>query len=350
MSPGTSALDSLPRQPLAFRLGALEVRNRVLAAPMCGASKLPYRRQASRFGADLVYTEMVKAEPLARGDAFTRELVAWGPDEASCGPQICGHDAAVLAEAAAWLADEGAPLVDLNMGCPVRKVVKKGAGAALLKDPRRVEEVTRACADAVAVPVTVKIRSGWDHQGHADVVDLVQAAEAGGAALITIHARARSQRHEGEVDTAALARAARAASVPVVANGGIMDGEGARELLERSGCAAVMIGRGAYGRPWLFRDAARAIAGLDPLPPPGPEERCDLIAEHLEGMVALLGPHGVKVFRKYARWYFRGVEGGEDFRRRACRVSEPEDMRALVAEWRGYLASGPAPLEEPLPR
>ena len=125
---------------------------------------------------------------------------------------------------------------------------------------------------------------------------------------------------------------------------------GARALLEQSECAAVMIGRGAYGRPWLFRDAARAIAGQDPLPPPGPAERCDLIAEHLEGMLALLGAHGVKVFRKYARWYFRGVEGGEDYRRRACRLSEPEDMRALVGEWRRYLASDPPPVEEPLPR
>ncbi|MGE0711330.1 MAG: tRNA dihydrouridine synthase [Planctomycetota bacterium] len=321
----------------AFRIGDLPVVRRVLAAPMCGATKPAYRRMVSRFGADVVYTEMVKAEPLARDDPRTLALLTRAPGEENCGPQICGHDDAVLAAAAARLEALGFPLVDINMGCPVRKIVSQGAGAALLRDPRRVEAVVAACAAATRLPVTVKLRSGWDHQGHADVVDLVRAAEAGGAALITIHARVRAQRHTGEVDLAALARAKQAASVPVVANGGITSGAGARELLARTGCDAVMIGTGAHGRPWLFRDAARAIAGEPPLPPPGVDERCALVREHLEGTLAVMGAPGVRLFRKYAGWYFLDEEGAGELRARAYRTSEPEAMRALIEAWRELL-------------
>jgi len=324
----------------AFTLAGIPVRNRVLAAPMCGATKPTYRQQATRFGADLVYTEMVKASRLVRRDPRTIRFVDRAPGETNCAPQISGSDPEVMAEATRFLVEElGFPFVDINMGCPVRKIVASGAGAALLRDPRQVEAVLAACARATEAPVTVKIRSGWDHKGHADVTELVRAAESGGAQLISIHARARSQGHEGEVDTDALARAKEAVSIPIVANGGIMSGEDALELLERSACDAVMIGRGAYGRPWIFREVSRAIAGQDPHPEPSEAERCDLIAEHFEGMVEFMGPPGVRVFRKYAGWYFQGSEAADDFRRRAYRISVPEEMRALVAEWRAFRLS-----------
>lgn len=318
-------------RPVAFRLGErIPVRHRVLAAPMCGTSKPPYRRLCRRWGADVVYTEMVKAHLLVRGDPKTLELLATAPDEAPVGSQICGAEPDVMAEAAVRLEAMAFALVDINMGCPVKKVVRTGAGAALLKDPGRVEAVTRACVEAVDVPVTVKIRSGWDHQGHADVAELARAVEAGGAALVTIHARSRAQRHEGAVDAAALARAKGAVAIPVVANGGVVSGEGARQLLRETGCDAVMIGRGAHGRPWLFRDAARAIAGEGPLEPPDRSTRFAIASEHLEGMVALMGLHGVLVYRKYAGWY---MADAPDLMRRAYRTRDPEAMRAILSEW-----------------
>lgn len=333
----------------AFTLAGIPVRNRVLAAPMCGATKPTYRQQATRFGADLVYTEMVKASRVARRDPRTLRFVDRAPGETNCAPQISGSDPAVMAEATRLLVDElEFPLVDINMGCPVRKIVTSGAGAALLRDPRQVESIIAACVQAVQVPITVKIRSGWDHKGHADVTDLVRAAEAGGAQLISIHARARSQGHEGEVDTQALTRAKAAVSVPIVANGGIQSGEDALTLLQRSGCDAVMIGRGAYGRPWIFREATRAIAGQAPLPEPSPAEVCDLIAEHFEGMVQFMGAPGVRVFRKYAGWYFQGSEAADDFRRRAYRTSAPEEMRQLVAEWRAFRLTSEVPQPQSL--
>ena len=323
---------------MGFTVGTVEVRNRVLAAPMCGSSKLPWRRQARRFGADLVFTEMVKAFPLVRDDRKTLELLHTEADEAPCGPQVCGADPELLARAAARLEALGFPLVDLNMGCPVRKIVAEGAGAALLKDPRRVEAVVRAAAGAVSVPVTVKLRSGWGAETQVDAAELVRAAEAGGARMVTIHGRVPAQRHKGSVDLDAIARARAAVSIPVVANGGVESAEDALAMVRATGCDAVMIGRGAHGRPWLYRDVARALAGLPPLPEPGPDERCDLIQEHLSGMIELMGEHGVVAFRKYAAWYFRDLPRAAELRDRAHRTAGEAAMRALIEEWRGELA------------
>ena len=324
---------------VAFWVGRIPVRNRVLAAPMCGSSKVPYRQMATRFGADLVFTEMVKARPLVEGSRKTLELLVSGPSESNLGPQICGADEGLMARAALALEELGFPLVDINMGCPVKKIVREGAGSALLTDPRRVEAMVRACARAVSVPVTVKIRSGWDADGRATADELARAAEAGGARLLTIHGRARSKRHEGEVDEDALGRAKAAVSIPVVANGGVTTGEGAARLLAATGCDAVMIGRGAHGRPWLFRDAARALAGLAPLGPPDPVERCGLAREHLDGMVGLMGAHGVLAFRKMAGWYLDDPREAA-LLDRAYRTSDPDAMRALLAECAARRAAG----------
>lgn len=319
---------------VAFWIGGrVPVRNRVFAAPMCGSSKLPYREQARRFGADVVYTEMVKAKPLVRDDAKTLRLLETSAREAPCGAQVCGADPELLARASARLEALGFPLVDLNMGCPVRKIVREGAGSALLKDPARIEAVVRACVAAVDVPVTVKVRSGWGHQGHHDAATIARAAEAGGAALITIHARDREQRHDGPVDTEALAQAKAAVTVPVVANGGVASAAGAARLLRETGCDAVMIGRGAHGRPWLFRDAARALAGEAPLGAPGSAERQRLMAEHFEGLLELLGPRGVHLFRKHARWYFHSRPEAPEFVERLYRAQSAETVRELIAGW-----------------
>jgi tRNA-dihydrouridine synthase B len=330
--------------------GRISVANRVLAAPMCGTSKLPYRRIVRRLGADVVCTEMVKAHLVVAGCPRTEELLVTASDEEPCAAQVCGAEPEVVAEAARLLEGRGFPLIDINMGCPVRKVVRAGAGAALLRDPARVEQVVAACVAAVSVPVSVKIRSGWNQvrgQGEASAATLARAVEAGGAALLTVHGRSRDRRHQGQVDLDSLSAAKQAVAIPVVANGGVRSGQDAVSLLESTGCDAVMIGRGAHGRPWLFRDAARALAGLSPLPPPGPEQICRLIAEHLHGLVALLGPHGVLQFRKHAGWYFQagetvGEEQAESFRQRAYRLREEAAMTGLVAEW-GRALAGSSP-------
>jgi nifR3 family TIM-barrel protein len=320
--------------PAPLKLGTIELRTRVLAAPMCGASKVPYRMLARRYGADIAYTEMVKAYPLVRGrdDRRTLELLQTEAADRPCGPQICGADEAIMAAAAARLEGLGFPLVDINMGCPVPKVVKEGAGSALLKDPAKVESIVRACADAVKVPVTVKIRAGWD--GHKFTgVDVARAAEQGGAKLITIHARTREQFHQGAVDFASIAAVKKAVSIPIIGNGSVIDAASALHMLDETGCDGVMVGRGAFGKPWVFREIANAIAGEPAPPPPTLDEVADVIRWHFEATHRCEPRRANGLTRKYVAWYLRDAPWGTFFRDRAFRAKDREEMTALIDEF-----------------
>ncbi|MBI3723128.1 tRNA dihydrouridine synthase DusB [bacterium] len=335
MTPEVLEPTSIERAPI--RIGSVEIRNRVLAAPICGASKVPYRTLARRFGADLVYTEMVKAYPLVRGnDRRTLELLRTDPAEFPCVPQICGADEDVMADAARRLEQLGAPLIDINMGCPVPKVVKEGAGAALLREPARVERVVRACASAVGIPVTVKTRSGWDGREFTGI-DAARAAEQGGARLITIHARTREQRHGGAPDLASIAAVRAAVGIPVVGNGGVVSAESALAMLRQTGCDAVMVGRGAFGRPWVFREIARAIRGEPPPERPSIDEVAEIVRWHLARTHETEPFRGHGLSRRYVAWYFREAPYGTFFRDRAFRTKDRGEMEALVDEFFAHL-------------
>lgn len=331
-----------PARP-PIRLGSIEIKNRVLAAPLCGASKIPFRELARRYGADIAYTEMVKAYPLVHGsggaklpkDASYRrtlELLQTEAADSPCGPQICGADESIMAEAARRLEGLGFPLVDINMGCPVPKVVREGAGSALLKDPAKVERIVRACADAVSIPVTVKIRSGWNGSEFTGI-DVARAAERGGAKLLTIHARKRDQFHSGAVDHAAIRAVKESVSIPVVGNGSVVCGESALKMLRESGCDAVMVGRGAFGKPWVFREIAHAIAELDPPPPPSLDEQHEVIRWHIEKTWELEPRRANGLCRKYAAWYLHDAPWSAFFRDRAFRSGSKEETLAIVDEF-----------------
>jgi len=317
-----------------IKVGDIEIKNRVLAAPLCGASKVPFRQLARRYGADIAYTEMVKAYPLVRtnNDRRTLELLQTDPSEAPCGPQICGADEAVMADAARRLEQLGFPLVDINMGCPVPKVVREGAGSALLKDPAKVERIVRACADAVRVPITVKIRSGWNGCEFTGI-DIARAAERGGAKLITIHARRRDQFHSGAVDFKAIAAVKAAVAMPVVGNGSVSSAESALHMMRESGCDAVMVGRGAFGRPWVFREIAHAIAGLEPPAEPSVDEQHAVFRWHIERTHEIEPRRANGLCRKYAAWYLHGAPWSAFFRDRAFRAANKEEALALGDEF-----------------
>lgn len=333
------------------RLGSIELRNRVVAAPLCGASKIPFRVLARRYGADLAYTEMVKAYPLVRGrqDKKTLEILKTAPDDSPVGPQICGGEPAIMADAARRLQDLGFPLVDINMGCPVPKVIREGAGAALMKDPAKVEAVVSACARAVTVPVTVKIRSGWDGKSFTGI-DVARAAERGGAQLITIHARTREQFHGGKPDLRAIAAVKRAVSIPIVGNGSVDSAASALAMLRETGCDAVMVGRGAFGRPWVFREIANAVAGLPPPEPPSIEELEAVMRWHLARTYEVEPHRAGGLTRRYVAWYIREVPYGAFFRDRAFRAKGRAEMEALITDFiahrRACAALGP---EDPVP-
>lgn len=335
VTPATATL----KQPI--KVGSIELTNRVVAAPICGASKIPFRTLARRYGADVSYTEMVKAYPLVRGnssgkrlgsDKKTLDLLKTIADEQPVGPQICGADEAIMADASRKLEQMGFPLIDINMGCPVPKVIREGAGAALLKDPAKVEAIVRACASAVSIPVTVKIRSGWDGQSFTGP-DVARAAEQGGAKLITIHARKRAQFHSGEVDHAAIGLVKQSVSIPIVGNGGVEDAPSALRMLRESGCDAVMVGRGCFGRPWVFREIAAAIRGDAAPPPPTIDELGEVLHWHLRRTHEVDPIRGNGLSRKYVTWYMHGVPYGTFFRDRAFRAQSQAEMTALVDEF-----------------
>jgi tRNA-dihydrouridine synthase B len=289
---------------------------------------------ARRFGAALAYTEMIKATPLARRDAKTLRLAARHEDENPAAIQICGARPAEMAEAARIAVEElGYQTVDINMGCPVRKVVREGAGAAMLKTPDLVGEVVSAVVEAVPVPVTVKIRSGWAGDSVC-AVPVAIVAESAGAAAIAIHGRTREQRHGGDVDLESIAAVKRAVSIPVIGNGGIETPEAAVRMVDATGCDAVMIGRGAFGSPWLFRDVEWALRGGEPLPPPPLAEQRDMALWHHARTMDIFGAElGSRVFRKFAAWYFRNTPFGNQYRAKIYRATEPWQVETLLVEW-----------------
>jgi tRNA-dihydrouridine synthase B len=317
-----------------FSLGEIEVKNGVLCAPICGATKVPYRQLAQRYGADLCYTEMITSAALVRSTERSFELARIGPDEQRVGAQICGSDAELLAEASRMLEARGFATIDLNAGCPVKKVVGQGSGAALMKDPARLEALVRAMSDAVSVPVTIKIRSGWS-KGSVNAIDIARAAEQGGAGWVSIHGRPRSERHSGTVDFETMAEVKGAVSIPVIGNGGIFSPEDAVEMVEKTGCDAVMIGRGGFGRPWFFEDCARALRGEAQRPRPDARELEVILLEHLEGLLDLLGETmGVRSFRKVLSWYMRtGQPWATYFRDLAFRCKSRAEMLEIIAAW-----------------
>lgn len=320
-----------------LQLGRLTVEGRFFLAPLAGVSDWPFRVLARAEGAPLAYTEMVSSEGLVRGHGRTHKYLERGEGERPFAVQIFGANPEVMARAAAAVEALGADLVDVNMGCPVKKVCQTGAGAALLREPSRVEAILKAMTRAVTIPVQIKVRSGWDADT-VNVVDVARAAEQGGAAAIAIHGRTRAQAYEGRADWSVVTAARQATSeIKVIGNGDIVTAEDALERLATTGVDAVMIGRAACGYPWIFREI-RALAEGRPLPPP-PDyaEWRRVIAAHLENLVAYRGgdeSRAVREFRKHLVWYSRGRRGAAAFRSALPEVETRADVdRVLEAHF-----------------
>jgi nifR3 family TIM-barrel protein len=297
-----------------MRIGTLPLENRVLLAPMAGVTNRPFRVMARRNGCALTATEMLSADFLLRQTPEEREVHRVVPEERPMALQIMGSDPGVMAEAARICEDLGADVVDVNMGCPVKKVVGRGGGAALLRDASRAGRIVESMARAVRIPVTAKIRAGWE-DGCLSGPDVARTLEAAGVAALAVHGRTREQQYRGRVNLDLIAEVKGAVSVPVVANGDVLTPGDARRTLEATGADAVMIGRGAVGNLWIFRAAVAVIEGLPEPPRPSAEERLAEFREHLDRLLAAEGEWlAVRRMRKYAPYYATGVAGARAFR------------------------------------
>jgi len=297
-----------------FKLGNYNIDVPLVLAPMAGITDLPFRKICKRFGVGLMVTEMIASRAVDMGRVRTERMAEIGPDEHPISIQVAGSDPLFVAEAARWAVGHGADFVDINMGCPVKKICKQRAGSAMLRDEPLVARVLEAVVKAVEVPVTLKIRTGWDDSSK-NVENIARIAEESGIQMLTVHGRTRAQMFHGHASWEDIGLAKAACSIPVIGNGDIVDGATAKEMIRISGCDGVMVGRAVQGNPWVLAEVYAALTGAEKPAAPTAQERWAIVHEH---MLNLAEHHGVqfasKMARKHVLWYSKGLRGSADFR------------------------------------
>ena len=321
---------------MGTRIGTLCMDGKLVLAPMAGITDAAFRPLCKEFGAALVFTEMVSADGLVRDNRRSRGLLMFEDDERPIGVQLFGPDPETMAEAARIAAALSPDLIDLNFGCPVRRVVKRMAGAALMRTPDVLGRIVRSVVDAVDLPVTAKIWSGWS-PSEINAPDVARVAQDNGAVVVTVHARTRSMQFSGQADWRVIRRVKEGVSVPVIGNGDVRTPEDSRRMIEETGCDLVMIGRGAMGNPWLFRRGEVLLKTGVSLPEPSERDRVELGIRHMKRAVLFKGEGvGVREMRKHLAWYTRGMRNGAALRRelmQMIRVQDVEDrLRAFLDE------------------
>jgi len=315
---------------MGFKIGQHEFKNRVVSAPMAGITDKAYRIMAASFGCGLNFSEMISDQALIHGHQKTRAMMNLDHESIPTVIQIFGSQPNNMARAAAIAEEQGAVIIDINMGCPTPKIVKNGEGAALMRDLPRARQIIRAVVRAVSVPVTVKMRKGWDDSG-LTFLELCRIAEDEGVQAITLHPRTREQFFSGRADWQAIRLAKEAVRIPVIGNGDIFKAEDAGEMIRQTGCDAVMIGRGALGNPFLFAACAAMLEGKTPPPEPDAKQRIRTALRHFDLTEEFKGPdRAVAEMRKHLAWYIKGMPGSSQARNRINQAPTREEVSSIL--------------------
>lgn len=308
----------------------VEFENLAFLAPMAGIADMAFRELCTNFGAGYTVTEMVSAKGLTMGDKKSALLLTLGKDEKTAGAQIFGDDPEIMAQAAVKCLAFNPDIIDINMGCPAPKVAMNGGGASLMKNPVLAGEIVRAVSSAVDIPVTAKIRKGWDNDS-VNAVKMAEILEKNGAAAITIHGRTRQEMYSGNADLEIIKQVKSAVSIPVIGNGDVTDEQSAAIMLEKTGCDAVMIGRGALGNPWVFQQINAYLNECRVIPKPSLSEKMTVMLKHIEKLIAYKGEYtAMREARHHAAYYTKGLRGGAKFRAEMGSLESFEQLQEIT--------------------